>query len=206
LLPLKDFSEFVNFSKQSDITWYSTYLTLSEIIDLNPINYKKNFNPVTAFAYCTSFKWSDITKQKYDNKFTRRYLTLHNLYIIKNSLPIRTHIMLNHINGKWHVHPGGTRLLLADIYTDPVPVIIADNSNTLEGYRLEDIPFTKSNVYKNDYTEIVPHYYVEHFFEDDPGSKDICYTLDKNTKTISANNEVFYEFKNFKWRLTNSTV
>lgn len=201
MLQLENFKQFVNFSIQSDITWYSTYLTLSEIIDLNPINYKKDFNPATAFDYCTSFKWSDITKQNYDSKFT-----LHNLYIIKNSLPIRTHIMLNHNNGEWHVHPGGTRLLLAEIYTDPVPVIIADNSNTLEGYRLEPISFTTSNVYKNDYTEIVPHYFVEQFFEDDPDSEDICYTIDKKAKTISANNEVFYEFKNFKWRLTNNKV
>lgn len=201
MLELKDFSEFINFSEQSNITWYSTYLTLSEIIDLNPINYKKNFNPASAFYYCTSFKWSDITKQKYDNKFT-----LHNLYIIKKSLPIRTHIMLNHNNGEWHVHPGGTRLLLADIYTEPVPVIIADNSDTLEGYRQQHIPFTKSNVYKNEYTEIVPHYYVEQFFEDEPGAEDICYSIDRNSQTISANNEIFYEFKNFKWRLTNNKV
>ena len=41
MLQLENFKQFVNFSIQSDITWYSTYLTLSEIIDLNPINYKK---------------------------------------------------------------------------------------------------------------------------------------------------------------------
>ena len=201
---LETFSQLKNFCNQSSVSWYTDFMTLEEIQNLN----YNNWRPNSAFKnLCREFKWSEIKEDT--NQFK-----LLNVYLIKRSLPIKTHIMLNHDNGKWTVHPGGTRQLLASIYHEPVPVIIADNSNTLTGYEFKEIPFTPSNIYhgrKSGYTEIAPIYTEPQFYEDrHEGRGDITFTIDVNTRypKIYANGEVMYEKKHNHphdiWLLTNS--
>ena len=207
---LENFNQLKDYCDQSSITWYTTFMTLSQIVNLSPSNYKKNFDPAKAFNGSNRFYWSHILPGQHDTKFT-----LHNINLIKNSLPIKTHIMLNYKDGNWTSHPGGTRLLLADVYHENVPVIIADNSNTLEGYSFNKIPFTTSNVwepetdrdyysYSKGYTEIAPLYTQQQFHSDEPALPDVCYTIDRSAGTISADNKILYEWINPKWRLTTS--
>ena len=182
-------------------------MTLEEIQKLN----YNHYCPSSAFKNCTEFKWSQVQTD------TPQF-TLLNVFLIKSSLPIKTHIMLNHDNGKWTVHPGATRQLLASIYPVPVPVIIADNSNTLTGYSFQEIPFTPSTLwepetdeggyrgFKDGYMEIAPLYTEPQFYENrHEGRGDITFSIDLNSRfpRIYADGQILYERKNYLWVLTN---
>ena len=152
----------MNFPKQSKLTSYEQFVELSNDFDRR-VGTKTVWTKLTMFDIFEKIlgedSWWDIDYQiqkwvdrafSIKTEFTQDDLDIHQSPIGKmNSI----YLMLNDIkNGKIPIHPGATRLILADVYNKPVDICITDYNNNVRK-RFPNIKFWEVEDYYFDFSD-----------------------------------------------------
>jgi hypothetical protein len=135
VLPIETYQQFVDLANQFDSFYqtktYITYLTLKEIndnfVNRNIYNYLKHLIDNLFFSSHVVYSSDPWLNDGHIGKINAISKIIDD---IRCGTGITTPMSMSWFGkGRYGVHPGTTRILLADVYKEKIPLVITDHTN-----------------------------------------------------------------------------